>query len=206
MTARRSDTLSLGPDVIRLFLPHRRPLLMVDRITGYEPGEVPALRAERHISANEEVFAGHFPDLHLWPGVYTIEGMGQSCNLLEVLDGVRRAWQAEGGDGAEMLAALRNLELGFTLHPGFAREQAETLLARLPSSSAHIGVSGGVDVKLLYPVFAGQCLEYEVKRTHVIGELVRYDVQASVQGRQVAVGVMTAKVGIGLLCAPPRRS
>jgi 3-hydroxyacyl-[acyl-carrier-protein] dehydratase len=204
MIPRRHDALSLGPDVIQLLLPHRRPFLMVDRITGYEPGEQPVLCAERQISANEEVFAGHFPHLHLWPGVYTIEGMGQTCNLLQVLEDLRQSWLAQGGRLEDAVAALRNLELGYTLHPGFRPQDAAALLDRLPPGSENVGVSGSVDVKLLQPVFAGQCLQYEVRRTHVVDQLVRYEVQAAVQGRQVAAGVMTAKIGIAFPRDPRR--
>jgi 3-hydroxyacyl-[acyl-carrier-protein] dehydratase len=193
---RRHDTLGLGPDLVQLLIPHRRPFLMVDRVLDYQPEEQPLLRAERQISANEEVFAGHFPHLHLWPGVYTIEGMGQSCNLLQVLEEIRLAYQAQGRGLEELLATLRNLELGFTLHPGFRREEGEAFLTALPPSARNLGVSAGVEVKLLHPVFAGQRLEYQVRRTHVVGELVRYEVEAAVEGRPVASGVMTAKGGI----------
>src|SRR5262249_30324140 len=77
--------LSLGPDTIQRLPPHGRPFLMVDTVEGYERAPHPTLLAARHVSANEPVFEGHFPGLHLWPGVYTIEGLGQSANLLLVI-------------------------------------------------------------------------------------------------------------------------
>src|SRR6185436_10703950 len=64
-----SASLDLGADLVRELLPHRPPFLT----------------ASHSISANEPVFAGHFTDLYLWPGVYTIEGLAQCCLLLRML-------------------------------------------------------------------------------------------------------------------------
>ena len=66
---------------IERLIPHRRPLIMVDRVRGFELGERPTLWASRNISSNEPVFDGHFPGLHLWPGIYTQEGLGQSARF-----------------------------------------------------------------------------------------------------------------------------
>lgn len=56
-------------------LPHRYPLLLVDRIIELEPG-VRAL-GYKNITYNEPVFTGHFPGNPLLPGVYMIEAMAQ---------------------------------------------------------------------------------------------------------------------------------
>ena len=56
-------------------LPHRYPLLLVDRIVELEPG-VRAL-GYKNITYNEPVFTGHFPGNPLFPGVYMIEAMAQ---------------------------------------------------------------------------------------------------------------------------------
>ena len=120
---KRQPVLELGPDVIHHLLPHRRPLLFVDSVRAYDRGASKRTPSRfgraRQISANEEVFAGHFPGLSLWPGIYTIEGLGQSCFLLEVLWALQKEWQDEGGDPEEILSALKNLELGYQLSPRF---------------------------------------------------------------------------------------
>jgi 3-hydroxyacyl-[acyl-carrier-protein] dehydratase len=56
-------------------LPHRYPLLLVDRILELEPGV--RVRGYKNITYNEPVFTGHFPGNPLFPGVYMIEAMAQ---------------------------------------------------------------------------------------------------------------------------------
>jgi 3-hydroxyacyl-[acyl-carrier-protein] dehydratase len=56
-------------------LPHRYPILLIDRITELEPG----VRATgyKNITFTEPVLTGHFPGNPLFPGVYMIEAMAQ---------------------------------------------------------------------------------------------------------------------------------
>jgi 3-hydroxyacyl-[acyl-carrier-protein] dehydratase len=56
-------------------LPHRYPLLLVDRILELEPGA--RARGFKNITANEPMFTGHFPGNPVFPGVYIIEAMAQ---------------------------------------------------------------------------------------------------------------------------------
>ena len=56
-------------------LPHRYPLLLVDRILELEPGKRAV--GYKNITFNEPVFSGHFPNNPLFPGVYMIEAMAQ---------------------------------------------------------------------------------------------------------------------------------
>ena len=185
------EPLRLGADVVRRLLPHRRPFCMVDAVTAYRGAPKPSLAAERHISANEPIFDGHFPGLHLWPGAYTIEGLGQSCHLLHLIASLEAHWQAEGHDPNALLEALRNLELGTRLHPGYRPERSRGLLAALQGEGMrHVGMMAGVELKLLGPVFAGQRLDYLVTRTHVIGQAFRFEVEAFVEGELVAQGVL----------------
>jgi len=185
--------LELGADVVQRLLPHRRPLLMVDRVHGFERGERPTLWASRRISANEPVFEGHFPGLHLWPGIYTQEGLGQTCLLLVILMGLLEAGKERGQDAEQVLAALRNIELGYRLHPGFDPESAK-LLDQL-DGELPMGLSGSVQMRFLEPVFAGQTLEYRARRAQTLeGRLVRFEVDASAEGRVVAEGIMIGAV------------
>ncbi|MCL9823124.1 3-hydroxyacyl-ACP dehydratase FabZ [Helicobacter colisuis] len=65
---------------IREILPHRYPLLLVDRITAITPNQT--IEAYKNVTINEEVFNGHFPVQPIYPGVYIIEGMAQAGGVL----------------------------------------------------------------------------------------------------------------------------
>jgi len=195
MMEETKNEVKLGSNVIELLIPHRRPFLMVDAIESLAFEPEPRLEASRQISANEEVFRGHFPGLHLWPGVYTIEGLGQSCNLLYVLVRILREL---GGDRETLFKALRNLELGFRLHPGFKADAAARITEGLSKAAGAIGVSSSVDLKFLEPVFAGQRLVYDVRLTHEIGDQLRFESEARVGDRPVARGTLTASCAFRL--------
>lgn len=190
--------LELGPDVIHHLIPHRRPFLMVDRIRRYERGPTPKLWAERYVSANEPVFEGHYPGLHLWPGVYTIEGLGQASLLLEVLAFLEREAEARDRSPDAALAELRNLELGYRLNPGFKPDGSE-LLRALGERRPPLAMSGSVEMKFLEPVFAGSMLEYQVVRQQVFEQrFIRVGVEARVAGKAVAKGTLTGVTGAAL--------
>jgi 3-hydroxyacyl-[acyl-carrier-protein] dehydratase len=57
-------------------IPHRPPILMVDRIIEMDPGK----RAVgiKMVSANEPVFQGHYPGNPIFPGVLIVEAMAQT--------------------------------------------------------------------------------------------------------------------------------
>jgi beta-hydroxyacyl-ACP dehydratase FabZ len=61
-------------------LPHRYPLLLVDRILDFEPKVW--IRGLKNVSFNEEVFQGHFPSRPVFPGVYIVEAMAQTGGCL----------------------------------------------------------------------------------------------------------------------------
>lgn len=194
-----------GPDVIRHLLPHRRPFLMVDTVTSYERSATPVLCASRYISSNEDVFEGHFPGLHLWPGVYTIEGLGQTTNILQIIWTVQNVCEERGINPELFMDELLNLQRGYEMKPGYRRESSASLLEILKSDenyarlSSRIGMTAAVDIKLLQPVYAGQRLDYRVVQTHLLEGLVRFDLSAQVDGQMVARGTMTSTRGIPVL-------
>lgn len=65
---------------IRQILPHRYPMLLVDRITEITPKL--SIKGYKNVTINEEVFLGHFPDQPIYPGVMIVEGMAQAGGLL----------------------------------------------------------------------------------------------------------------------------
>jgi beta-hydroxyacyl-ACP dehydratase FabZ len=60
---------------IMTILPHRYPLLLIDRITELEPMKL--ARGYKNITVNEPVFTGHFPGNPLLPGIYMVEALAQ---------------------------------------------------------------------------------------------------------------------------------
>lgn len=184
--------LDLGPDVIELLLPHRAPLLMVDRVRAYHPGERPSIETSRFVAANEDVFRGHFPGFHIWPGVYTQEGLGQTSQLLSVIVGLQKGWEEAGEDPATVLEALENLEFGYQLHPGFSPQRSALLLENVHRVHEHVGMSAAVDLKFLAPVFAGCRLDFRSTVVFRHEQLLRYEVEASVDGKVVVAGTITS--------------
>ena len=65
---------------IQTLIPHRYPMLLVDRVLDFEPGEW--LHAVKNVSINEPIFTGHFPDLAIFPGVLILEAMAQATGIL----------------------------------------------------------------------------------------------------------------------------
>lgn len=61
-------------------LPHRYPLLLVDRVVSLDLGE--RIHAIKAVSFNEEYFQGHFPGRPIMPGVLQIEAMAQAGGIL----------------------------------------------------------------------------------------------------------------------------
>jgi 3-hydroxyacyl-[acyl-carrier-protein] dehydratase len=68
---------------IKEYLPHRYPMLLVDRVLDYEINK--RITAIKNVSANEEFFNGHFPHKPLMPGVLMIEAMAQTAALLSFI-------------------------------------------------------------------------------------------------------------------------
>jgi 3-hydroxyacyl-[acyl-carrier-protein] dehydratase len=66
-------------------LPHRYPILLVDRVLEVEPGK--RIKALKNVSINEPYFAGHFPHRPVMPGVLMLEALAQAAALLSFADG-----------------------------------------------------------------------------------------------------------------------
>ncbi len=69
-----------GIEWILSLLPHRYPMLLVDRVLEFQPRR--RLVAIKNVTMNEPFFAGHFPGKPVMPGVLVIEAMAQAGALL----------------------------------------------------------------------------------------------------------------------------
>ncbi|WP_082449362.1 3-hydroxyacyl-ACP dehydratase FabZ [Sphingomonas sp. Leaf231] len=63
-------------------LPHRYPMLLVDRVEDIVPGR--SIRAIKAVTINEGFFQGHFPGRPIMPGVLIVEALAQAAGVLAV--------------------------------------------------------------------------------------------------------------------------
>jgi 3-hydroxyacyl-[acyl-carrier-protein] dehydratase len=76
---------AVGPlDVRRVMaaLPHRYPMLLVDRVEVIRVDQ--SIRAIKAVSMNEGFFQGHFPGRPIMPGVLIVEALAQAAGILAV--------------------------------------------------------------------------------------------------------------------------
>ena len=72
--------LDIKIEEIQEFLPHRYPMLLVDRVIEMELGD--HIIAFKNITTNEPYLVGHFPGKQIMPGVLIVEAMAQASGIL----------------------------------------------------------------------------------------------------------------------------
>ena len=72
--------VEINIEEIQEFLPHRYPMLLVDRVTEIVLGD--RIVAYKNITTNEPFFMGHFPGKQVMPGVLIVEAMAQASGIL----------------------------------------------------------------------------------------------------------------------------
>ncbi len=75
-------TDSLDVEQIKKLLPHRSPMLLVEKLADIVPLE--SATGYKAVSINEPFFMGHFPERALMPGVLIVEAMAQTAGALVV--------------------------------------------------------------------------------------------------------------------------
>ena len=112
---------------IKEYLPHRYPLLLVDRVVDYELGKT--ITAIKNVTVNEEFFNGHFPHKPVMPGVLMVEALAQTAAILSFMtmgvkpdensvvyfvgiDGVRFKRPVEPGDQLKMEVEILRVSRG----------------------------------------------------------------------------------------------
>jgi 3-hydroxyacyl-[acyl-carrier-protein] dehydratase len=74
------EGITLNIDEIKECLPHRYPMLMIDRVENLQLGD--SAIGVKNITINEPFFQGHFPQKPIMPGVFIVEAMGQTAGVV----------------------------------------------------------------------------------------------------------------------------
>jgi 3-hydroxyacyl-[acyl-carrier-protein] dehydratase len=102
----------MGIQDIMEYLPHRYPMLLVDRVTEFVPDH--SIRGIKNVTINEPFFQGHFPGYPVMPAVLVIEALAQLASIL--------AWKMLGlkpGDGTLIFfAGIDNARFRRQVLPG----------------------------------------------------------------------------------------
>ena len=117
-----------GKDVVEAVLPHRDPFVWVSRVVTCEPGV--EVKAELDVDPNLSLFAGHFPDHPVLPGVILMEALAQAASFCIL---VERG--AEGSIG--FLTGIDKAKFRRQVLPGETVE----LKARIVKSSSRLCVA-----------------------------------------------------------------
>lgn len=122
-------------------LPHRYPMLLVDRVLEIELGQ--HIKAIKNVSFNEPFFNGHFPHRPVMPGVLMLEALAQAAALLSFctmgaeldkdsvvyfvgIDGARFKRVVEPGDQLLLEARIDRVKAGIYKYSARASVEGET--------------------------------------------------------------------------------
>lgn len=67
--------MSLSVEEIMEIIPHRYPMLLIDRVEEIEPGKRAV--GYKNVTMNEQIFQGHYPGMPVMPGVLMVEALAQ---------------------------------------------------------------------------------------------------------------------------------
>ncbi len=139
MNQLKMNTLDINQ--IKEYLPHRYPLLLVDRVLSWEANKT--ITAIKNVTINEEFFNGHFPHKPVMPGVMMIEALAQTAALLSFLsmgqkpdenavvyfvgiDGARFKRPVEPGDQLKMEVEITRVSRGIWKYKARASVDGQT--------------------------------------------------------------------------------
>ena len=124
---------------IKKILPHRYPMLLVDRILEVEP--MKRAVGIKNITANEMQFLGHFPNEPIMPGVLLIEAMAQ-------VGGVAMLYPEENRGKIAVFAKIDNVRFSKQVVPGDQVVTTAEVTEIMRGSMGIIHCEGKVDGKV----------------------------------------------------------
>jgi 3-hydroxyacyl-[acyl-carrier-protein] dehydratase len=120
----------LGADEIEAIIPHRYPMLLVDRMVEIQAGRRGV--GIKNVTANEWFFEGHFPGNKVMPGVLIVEAMAQVAAVTLLKD-------ADAGGKTPMFAGIENMKFRKPVVPGDQLSMEFTLeKLRGPIGKGHV--------------------------------------------------------------------
>ncbi|MEZ3157531.1 3-hydroxyacyl-ACP dehydratase FabZ [Microbacterium sp. BWR-S6Y] len=140
---------AIGPVDVSRRLPHRHPLLLLDRVDDLEVG-VSAV-GTKNVSISDPVFAGHFPGNPIYPGVHMIEVAAQLCGLIGSSD--------EQGSVLGYLASIKRFRFRALVVPGDQMKitaRAGASIGALTEFAVEITVDGVVVASGVLAIARGQ--------------------------------------------------
>lgn len=140
MSESTTDVTQLDIHQILKLLPHRYPILLVDRVLEIEKGK--RIKALKNVTINEDFFNGHFPSRPVMPGVLQIEALAQTAALLSFvsnnveqdgksiyyfagIDGARFKRPVEPGDQLVLEVELERAKAGIYKFKAWAKVAGE---------------------------------------------------------------------------------
>lgn len=124
---------------IMKLLPHRYPLLLLDKLTQIVPGQ--SAVGIKNVTINEPFFAGHFPQRPIMPGVLIVEAMAQTAAALVVHSlGEQTHGKLVYFMSVENARFRKPVEPGATLHLAVIKEQARRNIWRFKGEARVDGV------------------------------------------------------------------
>lgn len=125
----------LDVNQIQEILPHRFPMLMVDRVLEISEERIVAIK---NVSINEAHFQGHYPGFPVMPGVLIVEAMAQTGAIMLLYH------EEKGGDRIVLFAGIDNAKFRRPVYPG-DQLRMEVNLVRRRGSIVKVDATATVD-------------------------------------------------------------
>lgn len=105
------ELLNLNINEIKECLPHRYPMLLIDRVQDLKLGE--SAVGIKNVTCNEPFFQGHFPERPIMPGVLIVEAMGQTAGVI-----VSKTMKLENSGGLVYFMSMDAIKFRKLVEPG----------------------------------------------------------------------------------------
>jgi 3-hydroxyacyl-[acyl-carrier-protein] dehydratase len=157
----KGPCLTFDGQVIRMLLPQRYPITMLDRVVAYYPEEK-RLIGLKLVSRNEPFLQGHFPGFPILPGVLIIEALAQTSGCLMNFD--------------------------FLLEQGVAQDKLAAALETFVAPNSFLAES---KMKHTKPVYPGNQMELETQIALKREGMYTFKTTAWVNGEEASKGQLT---------------